>query len=156
MGAIWRYASTVFTHWLMTPKNIKIIRNSHGKALISCTRAYCTTGYLPLTVIAGWPPLEYEILKRNIKYAYSRGREVDTYPLYIDEIFDDENRDICEIIKEVNLKIREKWEILWEEYRPDSTTKILFPTISDALKAPVYANFFLTQALSGHGCQREY
>lgn len=156
VGAIWRYASTVFVHRLVLKKNIKIIRSNHRRAMIACTRAYRTVGYLPLTLLAGWPPMEYEIIKRSIKYAYNRDLELQTYPLNLDSIFENKNRNIKEVMQDTDRKIRKKWEDEWAEYRHDCTTKILFPSVKEALDAPVFSNFFLTQALSGHGCQKEY
>lgn len=156
VGAIWRYALSVFVHRPVLLKNVKVIRRSHRKALIACTRAYNTVGYLPLTLIAAWPPMDYEIVKRSIKYAYKKGYKIQTYSLNIDHIFDNMNRDINEIIKEIDTKINEKWEEEWKNYNTESTMKILFPTVNKALDAPIYSNFFLTQAISGHGCLRAY
>ena len=44
----------------------------------------------------------------------------------------------------------------WSLYRADNITKILIPTVEEALFAPIYRDFFLAQAIGGHGCFRSY
>ena len=83
VGAIWKYVSTVFVHRLMLKRNKDCIRSVHRKVLIKCFRAYVSTGYLLLTILNCWPPMELEILERCIMNAYNRNLTIAVNPINI-------------------------------------------------------------------------
>lgn len=155
VGAIWKYGSVVFAHRLQLKKNSKIVRKIHRRMLIGCLRAYRTCRYLSLTLIAAWVPFEMEILGRAILAGQKYGWRIEPAPFNVPW------EDVC-LLNTFELKEKLKrcmlasWEMEWSEVPSESWTKHLFPSVRKALSAPLYSDFYLTQALTGHGVFRAY
>lgn len=155
VGAIWKYGSVVFAHRLQLKKNARIARKIHRRVLIACLRAYRTCRYLSLTLLAAWVPFEMEILGRAILAGQRYGWRVDTRPFSIpaEDIHLLSKEELRDRIRKCMLSA---WEREWSTVPLDSWTKRLFPTVRSALDAPLYPDFYLMQALTGHGVVREY
>lgn len=83
------------------------------------------------------------------------GWRIDTRPLNISQeiIAAYSPSELKERIRKGMLTI---WQAEWEKVPVSSWTKHLFLTVKSALEAPLFANFFLTQALTGHGVFGSY
>lgn len=123
--------------------------------LIACLRAYRTTRYLSLTLLAAWVPLELEILGRGILACQKYNWPIKTVPLNItsEMIKNTTKIELKSIIKNQMMTL---WQGEWNRVPTTSWTKFLFPTVESAIEAPLYADFFLTQALTGHGVFGSY
>lgn len=56
----------------------------------------------------------------------------------------------------LNEQIYIRWQSKWEASEVGSTTRMFLPSISDCSSCPLDLNFFVTEALTGHGCLCEY
>jgi hypothetical protein len=147
--AIWRYASSIYATRLMLEKNKKKAR------LIACCRAYCTSGYMALTTIAAWPPFELEILSSAISTAKKKNWHIDPYPLNVVHLLDS-NSSLMDLKRKIRTEIIRLWNNEWCGLSASEWARSLFPTVDSALDALIYPDFYLSQALTGHGVFRKY
>lgn len=150
VGVIWKYGSVIFASRLQLRKYRNIVRKQHRRMLIACLRAYRTCRYLSLTLLSAWVPLELEILGRAILACKKYGWRINTAPLGISNM-DIDNKSYIDLKNLIRRRMLKVWETEWEDVPATSWTKHLFPKVKVALDAPLFADFYLTQALTGHG-----
>ena len=145
--ARYKYCCTAFAH--RAAYNRKTIEEIDKKMAQYCSHLYCTTGYYTATAISHFLPLELELSQRALRVCYLKGWK------FPDVGITPPNRATNkeELLQELLLRCTEKWQELYNK-RGCSCTKELLPSVTDTTGAEV--DFFLGQALSGHGCFRAY
>lgn len=126
------YAAPV---WQTAMNNEKLKRKLLGLQRLAAIRvcsAYRTVSTAAVGVIAGIPPIDIMALERKEKYE-------------------------GEVAAEARRNLRRRWQARWDQEETGRWTKELIPNIEKWLDRPYGdVDYFLTQALSGHGCFRKY
>lgn len=154
-GAIYTrifYCSSVFYHRL----SLKTVREKlKMKIQRPCDliriRAYRTASADGSMVIANSPPLDLLVLRRSILYELKQNRVPRHWGPFtpVDNVNDPQPA-------QWETAILDEWNYRWQQSQVSEWTHQLFPTIPDRQKTPVRADFWLTQALTGHGCFGSY
>lgn len=150
-----KYCSIVFVHRLQLKKHVEAIRRTDRFMRIFIARSYRDVSYLPLTVITATPPLDYLIEKRTIMYLFRRKEVIDWRRVRLSEPRSPEWREWspAELAVHLDKCIQQKWQEEWNNCEKGRWTKELLP-VEEVGKPD--NNFYLTQALSGHGSFNEY
>lgn len=124
---------------------------------INIARLYRTTGTNAACVIAGWLPLQLRIFERSILWLLQKSYRLSEY----DMLHLSGRYDPTVSIRENKLLLREasidKWQSRWlGDTNTGSWTHFLIPDLRDYLSRLPSFDFFLSQALSGHGCFGTY
>jgi len=152
IGAIWKYASTTYSHTLSKNCNKKIIRKLHRQMLLSACRSYRTVSYLALTIINNWPPMDYEIHARTILYLHLHDLPYANHSPLLPLTPDLPSK---LAMKKFQLeRMIEIWQEEWDNHTTTGQwTKKLIPKVHTG---PQYLTFWVTQMLTGHGCFEAY
>lgn len=125
-----------------TAKNREIMTRSLRPTLLRIIRAYRTVSTEGALVLAGIPPVDLLATERK------RIRQ---------RIEEDEDSTPPSNIKRQERGITiNAWQNRWSRSTKAQWTRILIPDLARWLRSNVTMNFHHTQALSGHGCFREY
>lgn len=101
-------------------------------AAIRVCSAYRTVSTAAVGVIAGIPPIDIMALERKEKYE-------------------------GEMAADARRNLRHRWQARWDQEETGRWTRELIPNIEKWIDRPYgEVDYFLTQALSGHGCYRKY
>lgn len=121
--------------WYKATQNKKLMRkllSTQRKMALRICSAYRTVSTEGVGVIAGLPPIDLMILERRERYTGITKEEA----------------------KE---NLLQRWQIKWDSGVYGRWTHRLIPVIRDWIERPYgETDYFLTQALSGHGCFRKY
>ena len=157
INAVYLYASTIWSPALQYRAVIDSLRAAQRKVNTLCARAYKDTGFAVTTILAGMPPLDMTIEKRNIMHCHSKR----WYPLMWSSL------QPVEVLRDLPLnalkvmldqRILEAWESLYTNSIPEGNwVRTLIPTVRWAVeKMEIRPNFLLTQAVTGHGAFNTY
>ena len=72
INTVYLYASTIWSPALQFQSVIDSLRAVQRKVNTLCARAYKDTGYPITTILAGMPPLEMTIEKRNVSHCHKK------------------------------------------------------------------------------------
>lgn len=146
IGAFFGYSSTVYIGSLMEKTKQDRIRRIHQKMATCIGRLYRTSSYLGACAIIGQPPMVLDLLGRAILKSLKKGWT----PFWGLFHRPTNNEDILQHLDNEVLRIWQKW---WTDYKESVWTKELIPTVG--VNTPEI-DFYLGQALTGHGCFRSY
>ena len=146
VGAYFRYGSTCFATALLDPKNLKKVNKIHQRMNVCIGRIYKTASYLGSCAITGQPPLVLDLLARSIATATKKGWTVNWYIMK-------RPADGADVLEHLDQEIRRVWQLWWNNCPSGAWTRKLIPKVS--FNTPE-TDFYTAQALSGHGCFREY
>lgn len=116
----------------------KILRRTQKTALIGVVRAYRTTAWAALCVLAGITPIDLKIKERsNIFQAIKNS---------------DRGEELKDRLKEIKKDTLQKWQLLWDNETSGRWTHTLIPKIEEWLETgPDIIDARIAQCLSGHG-----
>lgn len=151
-GAVYsllHYCSSIFYHVLQKKSIRKTLAALQRKCDRICIQGYRTISGDAAAVIANAPPLDllltqralFSLIKRNIL-----PNHFGPFPPITDI-----NPD-CPIPDSWKHVVTLEWQRRWQLSTVGSWTHELFPTIACRQQTSFVPNFWLTQALSGHGC----
>lgn len=123
------YAAPAWQSALKYKKYANMIRSVERKYTISITAAYRTVATEAAGVIAGCPPLDLMVWERTQVY---KGRKN----------------------KDVRKELIEKWQRRWDEY--EGWAKVFIKDVSEWMEKGPATDYYLTQAISGHGAFGSY
>lgn len=151
-GAVYsllHYCSTLFYHQIQRRRNRRLLAALQRKCDRICIQGYRTISGDAAGILANSPPLDMLLVRRALIALVKRG----VVPKYfgpfpsITEIDPD-----SPIPENWKLIVTEEWQRRWELSRGGPWTHELFPTVEVRQQTVFKSNFWLTQALSGHGC----
>ncbi len=148
-GCILLYSSTVFPNRLQT--HAKRVTKVDWKIAICCGRLYKTVSYLPSTVISGRLPLAL------VTVTFARRKAASKDFLLYGDLKISQPLSTSPTIAVVTLSYDDAMATRWKWYTKclrRSWTNELIP--STILHCAYDNDFFLSQALSGHGCFQAY
>lgn len=126
------YAAPIWCEAIQRGKAKEQLKKTQREILIRVCSAYRTISYESVTVIAGVAPINLQAKERLAKY---EGKES----------------------SEARKDLLEEWQRMWDNGKYGRWTHYLIPNIRAWLnRSQGETDYFLTQALSGHGCFREY
>lgn len=149
VGAYWRYCCSVFIHRLVAHRDS--INRLHREMVRCCGRLYRTVSYYPATVIANFPPLELDLYRAAAVQCWKRGyrwNEEMSLQLRVET-----HSTLSSLVVEVEGLLLEEWQRRYDSCGHGAWTRDLLPVVG--VEVPEL-DFYLAQALSGHGTFREY
>lgn len=150
VGAYFRYCSSVYCHAL--PRHRKEIESLHREMVRCCGRLYRTVSYYPGTVIANYPPLELDTYRSAALSCWRKGLDLHppagiTFPTpgqyHLQRTFE-------AAVEELLL---EEWQRRYAGCGKGEWTRGLLTVVGIEIQE---LDFYLAQALSGHGVFRAY
>ena len=149
IGAYFRYGAFAFAHRLEA--NRSRVSALHRRMAIACGRMYRTVSYYPASVIANYPPLDLSITQHALLRCWWQGwSPPGSLPLRLP---DDEALSLLEVRENLELQLSERWQQRYEDCNHGAWTRYLLPNVGQDICG---LDFYLAQAISGHGCFREY
>lgn len=149
IGAYWHYCCSVFVHKLA--RHRVAIAQLHREMARCCGRLYKTVSYYPATVIANYPPLELDIYRTAAIQCWKRGYIWNQLPaLQIDMRT---YATLSLLIEDIESYLLAEWHRRYQTCGRGLWTQELIPLVGVDVGD---VDFHLSQALSGHGCFREF
>ena len=151
------YASTTWGTALQFHSVVNSVRATQRKSNTLCARAYRGVRYAVTTVLAGMPPLDLTIEKRNISYSYRRKY----FPIMWCRLAPFEIRrslTIKALESMLDQRILEAWNEMYVDSVPENNwCRVLIPSVEWAIvNIEARPNFMLSQAITGHGAFNAY
>jgi len=148
IGAMYRYACSVFVH--RAEANRRSIERIDRKIAQCCGRLYRTVGYYPATVISGSSPLQLDIVYQGLKVCHRKG-----WPIMngLKLSLPDRALESREYLDALKKSLMDEWQRRYESHSSQWTRRMV-PHVQRGIPEDIC--FFLAQALSGHGCFRQY
>jgi len=153
VDSLYFYASTVYARVLRLKTVRTSIQSVERRANIRMARAYRTRGHLASTILANRPPLVLRIEKRNILYQSKKKQKLAWSLLQERPSAPSKHQELKEMLDTI---IREKWQREWEQCSVSVWMHELVPSVPERDCPIMRANFYLSQALTGHGAFGAY
>lgn len=147
VGGYFRYAASCYAHVLVRAENRKIVSKIHQKMATCIGRLYRTTSYLGACAITGQVPMALDVIGRSILSNARKNRPIKWSGLK------KADKEVPRLEDHVGREIQRVWQKWWDDYKESLWTKTLIPTVR--YQTPE-VDFYVAQALSGHGCFRAY
>lgn len=147
------YCSSVFYHRLQLRKNQRMLAQLQRKCDRLCIRGYRTISADAAAVLANSPPIDLLVTYRSLVYHVARGQVPPVFGPFKPILGVDPADPIPQ---EWKTTIQDEWEKRWKNSDAGSWTHELFPTVRCRQRTELRLNFWLTQALSGHGVFGSY
>ncbi|MBP1527556.1 MAG: reverse transcriptase family protein, partial [Spiroplasma ixodetis] len=166
------YCSSAFYHRLHLKSFQEILTKSIRPLLIATIYGYRTISTPAAHVLADCPPLHLSVIARSLRWLCKNQLPIHSWHSF-EKFFlipgtsptmyalrDSEETSRC--VSEHGLKlflqeqIYAQWQSEWDNSEKGVTTWFLIPKVEERHLSPLQPNFFLTQALTGHGCFLEY
>ena len=154
IGALFRYCSSLFYHRLEISCNRILIKRLERAITINIGRLYRSTGCAAACVLTGWIPIELMVFERSVLWLLRHGFQVPNLRHFAP--INTTNRSYNSVKSSFRSATLLKWQEHWSTDKSASWTHMLIPNISKYLKNQPHLDFFLSQALSGHGCFGSY
>lgn len=146
IGAYYRYGVTCYAHTLLEKAARKSTSDVHGRMTKCIGRLYRTASYLGSCAITGQPPLVLDLISRAIMTCLQKGWRPYWGPF-------ERIPENTSLSSHLNSELRRVWQRWWADSPYSAWTRSLIPEVS---YTDFECDFFLSQALSGHGCFRAF
>ena len=153
IDSLYFYASTIYAPVLRLKAVRTTIQAVERRANIRMARIYRTAGYMASTIIANRPPLVLRIEERNILYQHKNRLQLTWKMLNEPVSIPSKYRELQALTDSL---VRKEWQSEWDQCSVSAWLRELVPNVP-AKGCPIMkANFFLSQALTGHGAFGDY
>jgi len=151
--SLYQYASTAHAGALKYRSVCKEIHRVQRRVNIMAARAYRSTPFMVSTILAKMAPLELTIEGRTILYSQKTNRPFTPHHIPPPPRNIKTNKKLLQqyISKEINAQ----WQKQWSDSK-DRWLKTLCPQVPAENDTTLNPNFYLSQALSGHGAFGQY
>lgn len=148
-----KYCSSLFYTRLFTANNRLLLNRLRRSIAINTACLYRTVSVEAAGVIASFPPFEFEVALRSLKYLLKNGYPVPDF-LFFPSIQREEDN-FVEVDRMFREALLDAWQSRWDASRYGRWTRTVLPSVRNTPSVSVL-DFYVSQALSAHGCFRAY
>ena len=154
VGALLRYCCSLFYHRLSTTSNQKKIRRLERTIAINTARLYSTCGHSAALAIAGYIPFDLLLTEVGVLWQLRHYGEAD----HIGHLPSVPAHRVVEapMEKTFRLSTMRVWQERWFKSKYGKWSQEVIPDLFLRMMHDLPLDFWLSQALSGHGCFRRY
>lgn len=158
------YCSSIYYQRLQLKTYRRRIDKLQRRSNVVICRGYRDISGGSAGLIAAEAPLALQLVERSVAWLLRKGRHV-PYWGHLDPVDDSEQDGLTHNGEPVTLQearllwksnTKEKWEKEWAEYEYSQWTHSLFPTVKSRLEVGFAPDFWITQAITGHGVFKAY